>query len=48
MTPEKKLKFNYLKTEQVCSKCGRKVIVETDYLSDSQARGLHKCSKEKK
>ena len=48
MTEEKKLKLpGYRKTEILCSKCGAKTIVESDFLSDTQMKTLHKCKKGK-
>ena len=48
MTKEKKLKLpGYRKTEILCSKCGVKTIVESDFLSDTQMKTLHKCKKGK-
>lgn len=45
---EKKLKLSgYKKREYTCSKCNVKTIVESDFLSDSEAKALHKCRKEK-
>ena len=48
MTPEKvKHLSGYKRIELNCDKCGSKVIVETDYLSETQAKGQHKCKKGK-
>lgn len=45
---EKKPKLSgYKKREHTCSKCGIKTIVESDFLSDSEAKTLHKCKKGK-
>lgn len=45
---EKKLKLSgYKKREYTCSKCNVKTIVESDFLSDSEAKALHKCKKGK-
>lgn len=37
----------YKKFELSCTKCGSKVIIETDYLSEAQAKTVHKCKKGK-
>ena len=48
MTDEKKIKLpGYRKTEILCSKCDVKTIVESDFLSDTQMKTLHKCKKVK-
>ena len=48
MTEEKKLKLpGYRKTEILCLKCGVKTIIESDFLSDTQMKTLHKCKKGK-
>ena len=41
---EKKLKLpGYKRTESLCAKCGWKTIVESDFLSDTQLKTIHKC-----
>ena len=48
MMEEKKLKLpGYKRTESICSKCGWKTTVESDFLSEAQAFALHKCRKGK-
>lgn len=48
MTPEKiKGLTGYKRFEVTCAKCGSKVIIETDYLSETQAKAVHKCKKGK-
>ena len=48
MTEEKKIKLpGYKRTEIICSKCGCKMVVESDYLSEVQAKAQHKCRKGK-
>lgn len=48
MTEEKKIKLpGYKRTEIICSKCGFKMVVESDYLSEVQAKAQHKCKKGK-
>ena len=37
----------YKRIELSCEKCGNKIIVETDYLSETQAKSQHKCKKGK-
>ena len=44
MMEEKKLKLpGYKRTESLCPKCGWKTIVESDFLSDTQLKTIHKC-----
>ena len=38
----------YKKIVHVCGKCGIKAVVETDYLSETQAKNLHTCKKKGK
>ena len=47
---EEKIKFhpNYKRTEFTCSKCNKKIVIESDYLTELQAKNVHKCKKEKK
>ena len=41
---EKKLRLlGYKKTESLCLKCGWKTIIESDFLSDTQLKTIHKC-----
>ena len=48
MTEEKKIKLpGYKRTEYRCDKCGCKTVVESDYLSETQAKAIHKCRKVK-
>ena len=48
MTPEKTPRLpGYKQYTFICDKCGRKTIVESDFLTDSQAKSVHKCVKEK-
>ena len=48
MSDEKKIKLpGYKRTEIICSKCGVKTIIESDFLSDTQMKTLHKCKKGK-
>ena len=37
----------YKRTEKICSKCGCRTVVESDFLSEAQALALHKCRKGK-
>ena len=37
----------FQKVTYICEKCGRQVIVETDYLSPAALKSLHKCKKGK-
>lgn len=37
----------YKRVEYTCSKCNEKIIVESDYLTDAQAKSIHKCRKVK-
>lgn len=44
MVTEKKVKITgYVKNKIVCNKCKRSVSVETDYLTETKAKTLHKC-----
>ena len=48
MAEEKKIKLpGYKRTEVLCSKCGCKMVVESDYLSEAQVKAQHKCRKGK-
>ena len=48
MTEEKKIRLTgYTRTEVICSKCGVKTIIESDFLSEAQMKAQHKCKKGK-
>lgn len=44
LTPEKPKSLpGYKRIEFTCDKCKKKIGVETDYLSETAAKGQHKC-----
>mgnify|MGYP003610022840 CR=1 FL=1 len=40
---KKKPSYQYKRDTVTCDKCNCKVIVESDFLSDSAMKSLHKC-----
>ena len=42
--PDKKL-TGFQRTVFTCDKCKKQIGIETDYLSEIQARNQHKCNK---
>lgn len=45
---DKKVKITgYKRSSEECKKCGCRIVVESDFLSESQIKTLHHCRKGK-